>query len=64
MPKKVDDECAALEQFKRVFNKRYCQQKVGPDFTTKIFSEAVKEAFCCATENRKAMGNFYLKSFV
>ena len=58
VPKEVHDESAALNQFKTEFNRRFFQE--GPDFTTKVFGEAVKEAFRCPAKDRKALGKFSL----
>ena len=44
MPDNVEDVTAALNQFKTEFFERYCQEKVGPNFSTKDFSEVMDEA--------------------
>ena len=61
MPEKVEDEIAALNQFKTEFSRRYCIGIQGPNFTTKAFIEAKDEAFCGPAETRKALGNVCLK---
>ena len=58
MPKEVHDQSAALKQFKTEFNRRFCQENIGPDFTTKVFGEAVQEAFRCPAQDKKALGKF------
>jgi len=56
MPEAVQDERAALNQFKTEFTKRYRQQQQpGPNFSTKIFSEAVQEAFGGSAQSRRAL---------
>ena len=56
MPKEVRDESAALIQFKKEFNLRYCQENFGPDFTTMTFDKVVEETFCCPIPIRKPLG--------
>ena len=56
MPSEIKDEIAALDQFKTEFTKRYCQQNAGPNFSTKIFEEVVREAFGGSAQTRKALG--------
>ena len=59
MPKEVEDESAALNQFKTEFNKRYCREKPGPSFSTSAFGEVLQEAFGGSAETRKALGKRY-----
>ena len=63
MPNKVDDDSAALIQFKTVFTKRYFQGENGPNFSTKVFGETVKEAFCGSAQTRKALGKIVFDVF-
>ena len=60
VPEAVQDERAALNQFKTEFTKRYRQQQQpGPNFSTKIFSEAVQEAFGGSAQSRRALGSIF-----
>ena len=44
VPEEVDDEAAALTQFKTKFSERYFDENVGPGFSTKTFQEVINEA--------------------
>ena len=57
MPGKIQDENAALGQFKVEFTKRYCQHLVGPKFSTNIFEEVVNDAFGGPAQTKKSLGN-------
>ena len=67
VPRRVIGEAGALKRFKTEFAKRYCQQRVGPNFLStalsSVFDEAVKGAVIKPIGNENFITNVIMLLF-